>query len=302
MKKDLVSIIMPTYNRGYIISMAIDSILNQTYKNFEFIIVDDFSNDDTEKIVKEYNDKRIKYIKLEKKCGSNYARNLGLKYSNGEYITFQDSDDYSIPSRIEEELKSLKDENVDLVFSSFYKTSSKNEEKIQNINKEKIKVEIFPNKKIKNDEILKVLLYRNVITTQVLFGKKMVFEKEKFDNKITRFQDWDLMIRVASKFKVFHLDKPLLYMFIQNDSITKSYKKGYESLELIYKKYENMFNNEQKCRILFRIGTFKMMENMDATSYFKKGLFFYKNFEYIVIYILYRIRLYKFFYKIIKGA
>ncbi len=300
--KDLVSVIMPTYNRGYIISIAIDSILNQTYKNLELIIVDDFSNDNTDEIISKYNDKRINYIKLDKKMGSNYARNVGIEASKGKYITFQDSGDYSLPQRIEKEYNSLKEENVDVVFSSFYRLKSGNEKQIIKSDITKVKKELFLSNKIDSNKIFELLLYKNVITTQVLFGKRDIFIKEKFDNEITRFQDWDLMIRIASKYKVFHFDEPLLYMFVQSDSITKSNVKGYQSLEIIYKKHEEMFNKKQKCRLLFRIGTFKMLENIDATNDFKKGLKYYKNFEFSLIYFLYKIKLYKFIYKILKGA
>lgn len=300
MNDDLISVIMPTYNRGYIISLAIDSILKQTYENFELIIVDDCSNDNTEKVITTYNDNRIKYIKLNKKSGANYARNIGIKEANGQYITFQDSDDYSMPKRLEIEYKTLKREKMDLVFSSFYKTKSGNEEKLLKGEKNKIVAKLIPKSKIEKEDIFSVLLYRNVITTQVLFGKKEIFKKEKFDNSITRFQDWDLMIRIAKKFKVFHINLPLLYMFIQNDSITKSYSKGYESLEIIYKKYYDLFNAKQKCRILFRIGIFKMMDGIDANKDFKKGLKYYKNFEYCSIYLLYKLRIFRFIYKIIK--
>lgn len=300
MKEELISVIMPTYNRGYIISLAIDSILNQTYRNFEFIIVDDFSSDDTENIISTYNDKRIKYIKLDKKMGANYARNIGLKNAKGKYITFQDSDDYSMPNRLEKEYKTLKKEDADLVFSSFYKTVAGNEKLASEKKYDSIKATVFPKSKIKSEDIYSVVLYKNVITTQVLFAKKEVFLKEMFDDNITRFQDWDLIIRIAKDFKICHIDEPLLYMFVQNDSVTKSYTKGYESLEIIYSKYKKIFNNKQKCRILFRIGTFKMMENIDATNDFKNGLGYYKNAEFIIIYILYKLHLYKFIYKKIK--
>ena len=293
MKKKLVSVVMPTYNRGYIIKMAIDSILNQTYKNLELIIVDDCSNDNTKEIISKYDDNRLKYIRLSEKKGANYARNIGIEKSKGEYITFQDSDDYSFPERLQKEYEYLIAQKVDLVFSSFYKVHDYNENEFKNIILDKIKKTIYPSKKIEDDKIFDTILYKNVITTQVLFAKKEIFLEEKFDNNITRFQDWDLMIRIAKKYKLSHLNIPLLYLFIQKDSITKSYSKGSESLKIILKKYEDYFNRKQKCRILFRIGTFQMMENKDATPYFKKGLKNYKNLEYCLIYILYKIHLYK---------
>ena len=77
--KPLVSVIIPTYNRGRLILDSINSVLNQTYKNIELIVVDDCSTDDTEKTVKSIDDSRIKYIKLEKNSGACVARNKGIE-------------------------------------------------------------------------------------------------------------------------------------------------------------------------------------------------------------------------------
>ena len=81
MDQPLVSVVLPTYNRAYTISRAIDSVLNQTYSNLELIVVDDGSNDDTRVVVESINDKRIKYIRNSKSTGAAFARNLGIKHS-----------------------------------------------------------------------------------------------------------------------------------------------------------------------------------------------------------------------------
>jgi len=92
MNNPFFSIIMATYNRGYYISRAIDSVLAQSFKEWELIIVDDGSSDNTEEIVKRYNDKRIKYIKLSKNSGVNVARNRGYKEAKGKWCFILDSD------------------------------------------------------------------------------------------------------------------------------------------------------------------------------------------------------------------
>ena len=90
----LVSLIMPTYNRAWCIERAIKSVFEQTYKNWELIIIDGGSTDNTEEVIKKYlNDKRIRYIKFSKNKGVNFARNKGIDNTKGEYITFLDSDD-----------------------------------------------------------------------------------------------------------------------------------------------------------------------------------------------------------------
>ncbi len=90
----MISVIVPAYNAEKYINKCIDSILNQTYKDFELIIINDCSKDNTDKIIKKYKDSRIKYIKNKENKGIGYNRNLGIKESKGEYICFIDSDDY----------------------------------------------------------------------------------------------------------------------------------------------------------------------------------------------------------------
>ena len=101
-KNPTVSVIIPTYNRAHLVDRAIQSVLNQTYKDFELIIVDDGSTDNTEDIIKEFQkkDERIKYIRHEENRGGSAARNTGIKAAKGEYIAFLDSDDEWLPIKL----------------------------------------------------------------------------------------------------------------------------------------------------------------------------------------------------------
>ncbi len=113
MNKPLVSVIMPTYNCGKYISESIDSVLNQTLKDFELIIVDDNSNDNTEDIVKEYISSYpcISYIKLDKNSGSANARSIAISKANGKYIAFLDSDDIWFSNKLEKQIAFMEDNN-----------------------------------------------------------------------------------------------------------------------------------------------------------------------------------------------
>lgn len=114
-KKPLVSVIMPVYNTGSFLVDAIESILNQTYKNFEFIIINDASTDNSLKIIKKYAeiDKRIKIINNKKRLGLAKSLNKGIKISKGEFIARMDSDDVSFKNRLEKQIKYLKrDQNL----------------------------------------------------------------------------------------------------------------------------------------------------------------------------------------------
>lgn len=105
---ELVSIIMPSYNTASFISKTIESVLNQTYKNWELLIVDDCSTDDTDEIVSKYNDKRIVYLKNEKNSGAAISRNRALRNAKGKWIAFLDSDDLWHPTKLEKQIKFMK--------------------------------------------------------------------------------------------------------------------------------------------------------------------------------------------------
>lgn len=107
---DLVSIIMPTYNCGKFIGETLESVLSQTYGNWEIIIIDDCSNDNTKEIVETYSskDERIKYFCLDVNSGAAVARTEAMKKAEGEYMAFLDSDDLWMPDKIEKQLKFMK--------------------------------------------------------------------------------------------------------------------------------------------------------------------------------------------------
>lgn len=106
--KDLVSIIMPSYNTGKYIGKSIESVLNQTYQNWELIIVDDCSTDNTDKIVTAINDTRIKYIKNTCNSGAAISRNRALREAKGRWIAFLDSDDLWMPKKLEKQIRFMK--------------------------------------------------------------------------------------------------------------------------------------------------------------------------------------------------
>lgn len=135
----MVSVIIPTYNRSDYIERAIESVLLQTYKNFELIIVDDNEkNSDARKILenkmKKYeNNCKIKYIQHEKNLNGATARNTGIRNSNGKYITFLDDDDYYLPKRLEVLVDAL-EKNIE--YTAAYTSSiTKLNGKIVNISK-----------------------------------------------------------------------------------------------------------------------------------------------------------------------
>ena len=102
--KELVSVIMPTYNCGRFIKESIDSVLAQTYQNWELLIVDDCSTDDTKAIVQTYKDERIHYMRNETNQGAALTRNRALREAKGKYIAFLDADDLWLPEKLEKQI------------------------------------------------------------------------------------------------------------------------------------------------------------------------------------------------------
>src|SRR5688500_16809721 len=112
----LVSVVIAVYNRESFIAEAVYSILNQTHQNLELLIVNDCSTDNTEQIIKSIEDSRIKYFKNTQQLGPGKSRNAGLQHAKGDFITIMDSDDISVPQRLEWQVSYLQNNpEIDLV-------------------------------------------------------------------------------------------------------------------------------------------------------------------------------------------
>lgn len=232
-----ISVIIPTYNRAKLLIKSLSSVLNQTYNNIELIIVDDGSTDDTKKIIDKINDNRIKYIKLRNNKGPGYARNLGIKYSKGNYIAFQDSDDIFHKDKLEKQINNLKRMNSDLDFCKIcIHFSDSFKVFIPTIEQE---IKIFKN------EILNQLLYGNFISTQSILVKKNIIRNYLFDCQLSRLLDYDLILRMASKIKFSYTQEYLVDLIRQSDSIGVSSIKLLKAKQLLSNKNYN-FNLDEK--------------------------------------------------------
>lgn len=117
----LVSVIMPSWNTDRFIANSIQSVINQTYQNWELIIVDDCSTDNTDSVVASFSDKRIKYLKNEKNCGAALTRNRALREAKGEWIAFLDSDDLWMPKKLEKQIAFMQENNYYLSYHEYEK-------------------------------------------------------------------------------------------------------------------------------------------------------------------------------------
>lgn len=122
--KELVSVIMPVYNAETFLNQSIQSVIDQSYQDWELLIVDDCSSDNSASLIQHFaeSDKRIKYFKTDKPSGSpTLPRNIGIEKAQGRYIAFLDSDDVWLPHKLEEQLPLFKNKNTAIVFSNYEK-------------------------------------------------------------------------------------------------------------------------------------------------------------------------------------
>lgn len=122
---ELVSIIMPSYNTANYIEETISSVINQTYTNWELIIVDDCSTDNTDEIIKEFKDDRIKYFKNKKNSGAAFSRNRALKEAKGKWIAFLDSDDLWKSVKLEHQIEFMKKNKYNFTYTNYEEIDEK---------------------------------------------------------------------------------------------------------------------------------------------------------------------------------
>ncbi len=278
----LVSIIIPTYNRGNLISKAIDSILTQTYKNYEIIIVNDGSTDNTKEVIGKYDEDKIKYYQHAQNKGAAAAINTGIKNSNGDFISFQGSDDIWLPKKLEKEMNIFKksNEKVGIVYSGYWYFR----------NHKKIYIP-SPKIKIKEGDIHFELLKGNFVSGLSLIRKICFEQVGLFDENLPNMEDWEFYIRISKHFNFKFVDEPLAIAYCTLDSESINYIKNLKSSELILQKHFESFNkNKELLAINYaNLGLYAFIcgEEKKCRKYLKKS-FQYDliNFKCLFVYVL----------------
>lgn len=210
MSEPLVSVIIPTFNRAKVVGRAVNSVLNQTFKDFECIVVDDGSTDETDSVLSGFADK-IKVVKTENR-GVSAARNLGAKLSIGKYIAFLDSDDEWKAQKLQKQL--------DFMQKSGFRITQTDETWVRNGK--------FVNKSTKyirpsGDIFYNCLEVCAVTPSSVMMKKTLFFEYGGFDETIPVCEDYDLWLRMSLKEKFGLIDEPLIIKYGGNaDQLSNS--------------------------------------------------------------------------------
>jgi glycosyltransferase involved in cell wall biosynthesis len=206
MSTDLVSVIIPTYNKCEYLSKVLESVFTQTYKNYEVIVVDDGSTDNTKNVIQNYNSP-IHYV-YQSNNGPAAARNTGLRYATGNLIAFLDSDDIWRPQKLQKSVQQINSHKTHhMVFTNVrFLDHTKNE----------LKVTKYTEYHAAN--LRQILLMRCIITMSSVLLKRTVFDAlGHFDESLRYAEDWLFFYKVAREYSVGIITEPLtIYNVLQN--------------------------------------------------------------------------------------
>ena len=232
LKEPLVSIVINCFNGEKYLRHAIDSIISQTYKNWEIIFLDNKSDDESEKIFKEYKDDRLKYYRSSSHIEILYkAKNHAIKKANGEFIAFLDVDDWWLPEKLEKQMPLFNDQDVGMVYGNLWIFFEK-----KNIKK------IYRKGNLPSGKILNELLNDYVVgsPTYVIRKKSLESLDYPFNDKFHIIGDFDINIRLSAKWKVNCSQSPIAFSrrHDRNVSILNREKEIYE-LKTWFKQMKN---------------------------------------------------------------
>jgi glycosyltransferase involved in cell wall biosynthesis len=206
-----VSVILPAYNAGPYIAEAINSILNQTYTNFELIIINDCSTDNTEQEILSISDPRINYIKNVNNNGLIYNLNLGFSLAKGKYIVRMDADDISLATRIEEQVEFMdKNPAVGVCGSGFQSFGNREDTTIY--------------ERLDNDIKLQMLFHCRFCHPTIIIRKQVLTDNNlQYSAEYPHAEDYELWARMAFKTQFANIQKVLLKYRVHADSVTFKY-------------------------------------------------------------------------------
>lgn len=244
--KPTVSVVLPTYNRADVLERAIESVLAQSYSDFELVVVDDGSTDDTAAVVEAFDDARVTLVEHADNEGANAARNTGIDESAGEYVAFQDSDDEWHPEKLRKQMDVFENApaSVGVVYTGF-----------RRLHGDDATYHPGPGVDPKEGAVRKSILGQNFVTTQAAVVRRACFDEVGgFDERLPRFQDWELWIRVSREYEFRLVDEPLVTAYDRPDSISNDLEALVEARELIIRKHSDAFSRNELAEQRFRLG------------------------------------------------
>ena len=257
--KPLVSIIIPTFNHANYLSKALQSVLHQTYTNWEAIVIDNHSTDDTSKVIARLNDQRIKYLKIQNYGVIAKSRNIGIKSAKGDWVAFLDSDDSWTSDKLNICIENI-NSRIDLIYHDLEVTSKRQIFFKGKINK---------SRQLKKPVLIDLLVNGNVISNSSVIVRKKVLKKIGLieENKdLIAAEDYNTWLKI-SKFtdQFLYIPKKLGYYHIHREGVSR----------------RNMSMPTQKATQDFlNVLNYKQKKKLEANINYISGRFNYLNFNY----------------------
>jgi glycosyltransferase involved in cell wall biosynthesis len=259
-----VSVVIPTHNYGRFLGEAIQSVLSQSFTDFEAIVVDDGSTDNTREVFDSFGDPRLRYIYQENR-GVSAAQNTGIKAANGKYIAILGADDMWLPAKLERQVKLLDSyPEVALVCSDAYVFDSCTGADLgRRWHHKPFHYWVDPQRAARQP--LKELLSRGCfIAPQTALIRRFIFnEVGYFDESLYTHEDWDLFIRIARRFQVATMDIPLTKIRLHSVSLSANWDRMYQGATVVLNKAKNSG--------LFSGANLKLIEKRLAQTHFSYG-------------------------------
>ena len=239
MKK--VSVIIPMHNSSNFILKCIDSVINQTYKELEILLIDDKSSDNTIRKIKKIKDKRIKIIKLNNNMGAARARNKGIEEATGDYISFLDSDDYWRLDKIEKQVEFIKDK---VFIYSKYEYLRGDKRHIANVPES-----------LTYDELLK---NSAIFTSTVMLNMKYLDKEDIYMPNMRMGQDYGAWYKILKKIdKAYGMQEVLATYRVGNKSLSSNKIKAMKRTWKLYKMEKLPFLKRVYCFICYGLNAVK---------------------------------------------
>ena len=220
----LVSVVLPTYNRAHTLPRAMASVLNQSYRNIELLVVDDGSKDNTAEVMAGISDPRVRYIPLPENGGASHARNAGMAEAVGAYIAFQDSDDEWLADKLARQVAAAiaSGEAAVTVFHPKIVVG-----KDEHARYGPHRVCCMPAIPTHDRDFIRLIHESNLISPQALLISREAYARVgDFNEDLVNNEDWMFGIELFYATKVVFIEEPLVINYLQSDSISKLMRPG----------------------------------------------------------------------------
>lgn len=240
---DLVSVVIPTYNRARSIQRAVFSVLNQSYANLELLVVDDASTDKTLELLAAIDDPRLRVLRQPKNAGASAARQAGILAAKGDLIAFQDSDDFWLPEKLETQMRVFADlpEDYVAIFHSMIIYGRDFEGKDKRFGARRASCEPGPRVTVRDGDMSETFLWGNFMGPPTVLLKKAAYHAAGgFDFRLRNHNDWDFHIRLSRVGKIKFIDQPLMIVYNSTDGISKISRASAYATVIIFGKIKRL--------------------------------------------------------------